>query len=92
MLEAEIYIYEDLKLKLFCFDVQNNFRFRSGKFSQKHRNQQTIDVKFWFNRKNMELSHIYIAVKEANSSNLSSKTFSFYLREVSNQKRVINYY
>jgi hypothetical protein len=24
----------DLNLKLFCFDVQNNFRFRSGKFSQ----------------------------------------------------------
>ena len=22
-------------LKLFCFDVQNNFMFRSGKFSQK---------------------------------------------------------
>ena len=31
-----------LNLNLFCFDVQNIFRFRWGKFSQKHRNQQTI--------------------------------------------------
>ena len=30
----------DLNLKLFCFDIQNNFRFRSGKFRYKHRNQR----------------------------------------------------
>ena len=29
-------------LKLFWSDVQNNFRFSSGKFGGKHRNQQTI--------------------------------------------------
>ena len=32
----------ELNLKLFCSDVQNNFRFSSGKFGGKHRNQQTI--------------------------------------------------
>ena len=31
-----------LNLKLFCSYVQNNFRFSSGKFRGKHRNQQTI--------------------------------------------------
>ena len=31
-----------LNLKLFCSDVQNNFRFSSGKFGEKHWNQQTI--------------------------------------------------
>ena len=32
----------ELNLKLFCSDVQTNFRFSSGKFEGKHRNQQTI--------------------------------------------------
>ena len=32
----------ELNLKLFCSDVQNNFRFSAGKFREKHRNQQTI--------------------------------------------------
>ena len=32
----------ELNLKLFWSDVQNNFRFSSGKFGGKHRNQQTI--------------------------------------------------
>ena len=35
----------DLNLKLFCFDVQNNFRsnqVNSGKNKVKHRNQETI--------------------------------------------------
>ena len=32
----------ELNLKLFCSDVQNNFKFSSGKFGGKHRNQQTI--------------------------------------------------
>ena len=31
-----------LNLKLFCSDVQTNFRFSSGKFGGKHRNRQTI--------------------------------------------------
>ena len=37
-----------LNLKLICSDVQNNFRFSSGKFGGKHRNQQS-HVKFWMN-------------------------------------------
>ena len=32
----------ELNLKLFCSDVQNNVTFSSGKFRDKHRNQQTI--------------------------------------------------
>ena len=32
----------ELNPKLFCSDVQNNFRLSSGKFGAKHRNQQTI--------------------------------------------------
>ena len=32
----------ELNPKLFCSDVQNNFRFSSGKLRGKHRNQQTI--------------------------------------------------
>ena len=32
----------ELNLKVFCSDVQNNFRFSAGKFREKHRNQQTI--------------------------------------------------
>ena len=32
----------ELNLKLFCSDVQNNFRFSAGKFREKHKNQQTI--------------------------------------------------
>ena len=31
----------ELNLKLFCSDIQNNFRLSSGKFWGKHRNQQT---------------------------------------------------
>ena len=31
-----------LNLKFFCSDVQNNFKFSSGKFGGKHRNQQKI--------------------------------------------------
>ena len=31
-----------LNLQLFCSDVQNNFRFSSGRFKERHRNQQTI--------------------------------------------------
>ena len=31
-----------LNLKLFCSDVKNKFRFSSGKFEAKHRNQLTI--------------------------------------------------
>ena len=32
----------ELNLRLFCSYVQNNFRFSSGKFRGKHRNQQPI--------------------------------------------------
>ena len=32
----------ELRKKLFCSDVQNNFRFSSGKFGGKYRNQLTI--------------------------------------------------
>ena len=41
----------ELNPKLFCSDVQNNFRFSSGKFRAKHRNRnhQTITCHFWLN-------------------------------------------
>ena len=32
----------ELNLKLFCSDVQNNFKFSSGKFGENRRNQHTI--------------------------------------------------
>jgi hypothetical protein len=34
----------ELNIKLFCSDVQNNKRFRAGKFGGKDRNQQTITI------------------------------------------------
>ena len=46
----------DQNLKWFLTSKQNN----SGKNTEI--NKQSHD-KFWFNRKNMELSHIYLAVK-----------------------------
>ena len=39
----------ELNLKLFCSNVQNNFRFISGKFGGKHRNQKKMYFKFWLN-------------------------------------------
>ena len=49
---------------------------------KKQKNQQTIACQVRFSRKSRELSHGFLAVKEANSSNLRSKTFSFYFKEV----------
>ena len=40
----------ELYLKLFCSDVQNNFRLSSGKFGAKQRNRnKQSHVKFWLN-------------------------------------------
>ena len=52
----------ELNLKLVSSDVQNNFRFNSGKNGENTEINQQSNVKFWFNRKNMELTHIYLAV------------------------------
>ena len=49
-----------LNLKLFS-SAQNNFRFISGKFREKP--GKTQKSKFLFDRTNMEMSHIYYAVR-----------------------------
>ena len=57
-------------MRLFCFDVQNTFRFRSGKFSQiEVKTQKSTNnriSRFGLIEKNMELSHIYLAVDAKN--------------------------
>ena len=54
--------FHELNLKLLWTSKQNNFKFWSDKFSQISNTEINKPVKFWFNRKNMELSHIYYAV------------------------------
>ena len=45
------------RLKLFCFDVENNFRFRLGEIQLNLDKNTEINkqsqVKFWFNRKKL---------------------------------------
>jgi hypothetical protein len=49
--------------KLFCFDVQNNFWRKTGKFGEKHIIRQTIACHVLaLIEENMELSHIHLAV------------------------------
>ena len=50
----------DLNLKLFCFDVQNSFRFRSVKNTKINKQ---LHVRVWFDRKKMKLSDIYLVVQ-----------------------------
>ena len=56
----------DRNLKLFWTSKQNNFRFRSSKFSQKRvKTQKSTNNRmssFGLIEKNMELSHIFLAV------------------------------
>ena len=55
-----------LNIKSFSFDVQNNLMFGSDKFSEKWENIEIeqFHVKFWFNRKDIELPCTYKAVKK----------------------------
>ena len=56
----------DRNLELFSTSKQNNFRFRSSKFSQKHvktqKSRNNRMSSFGLIEKNMELSHIFLAV------------------------------
>ena len=58
----------DQNLRLFCFDVQNNFMFTSGKFSQiQVKTQKSINnskSSFGLIGKNMKVSHVYLAVRK----------------------------
>ena len=70
----------DQNLKLFWTSKQNNFRFRSSKFSQKRiKTQKSTNNRmssFGIIEKNMELSHIFLAV-------------TMCIISLSNQKRTI---
>ena len=65
----------ELNPKLFCSDVQNNFRLSSGKFGAKHRNQQTITSQVLAELNKLWSCLIFIKLYTSSLENVSPNKF-----------------
>ena len=67
----------ELNPKLFCSDVQNDFRFSSGKFGGKHRNQQTITYQVLAEFNKIWSCHSFIKLYEFTFFFQSNQTLNY---------------
>ena len=66
----------ELNLKLFWTSEQINFRFSSGKFGGKHRNQQTIACQVLAVSYSLSCTRFHLWHSEVNYATIFEKTFS----------------